>query len=345
MTATDDSSGETPTPEPLLDLFFGDISLPLLKLPILRAGVELQVWHAIGAGNRTVPAIATAVGADATGIRLLLDALTVMKLLCKDATGYSLPPWATRYLLPDKPTYLGDFVLEWLAWERHGRLADAIRTGRRPIIADVTRPESVQHFLPYYAIRALSPRDYLSRYEDYWQTLQVEPRPGLRVLDLACGAGIATLALAMRCPTVHVTLQDWPAMLDLADQASRLLGVSDQVTLLPGDMLTLDYGPCQFDVARLGFVTYFFGTDDLERLFRSVLSTLSPGGALVLEAPLCDECRCEREEEVLDGPWLYAVSAGGDVYSFLDYKKLLERTGFDGVSAVSESLVLAFRRS
>jgi SAM-dependent methyltransferase len=276
-------------------------------------------------------------------MRLLLDALTVMKLLGKDDTGYSLPPWAEHYLLPGRPTYLGDFVLEWLAWERHGRLANAIRAGERPIVSDVTRPESVQHFLPYYAVRALSPWHYLTRYEGYWQTLQVAPRPGLRVLDLACGAGIASLALAVQCRAVRVTLQDWPAMLDLAVQAARLLGVSEQVALLPGDMLALEYGLDEFDVARLGFVTYFFGTDDLEKLFRSVRTALSPGGVVVVEAPLCDEGRCEREEEVLDGPWLYAVSAGGDVYSFLDYERLLEGAGFESVSAVNDSLVKALR--
>jgi len=47
----------------------------------------------------------------------------------------------------------------------------------------------------------------------------------------------------------------------------------------------------------------------------------------------------------LDGPWLYAVSTAGDVYSFLDYKRFLEPAGFEGVSAAGESLVKALRPS
>lgn len=334
---------EAPAPVALMDLLFGNVSTPFLKLPILRTGVELQVWAKIAAGYRTTDKIASAVGADTGGIRRLLDALTVMKLLQKEAAVYSLPDWAEYYLLPGRPTYLGDFVLEWLAWEGHGQLTEAIRTGRHPITTDVTRSESVGHFIPFYAVRALAPRRSIQRYEGYWQALQVEPREGLRVLDLACGAGIAPLALAIQHPGVHVVLQDWPAMLEIALEAARKLGVEQQITVLPGDMLSMDYGRDKFDIARLGFVTYFYGPDDLMKLFRKVYSALVLGGVLVVETPLCDEARRENEDAILDGPWLFAVSDRGDVYSFSDYKGFLEQAGFDRVSQVREDLIKAVR--
>jgi SAM-dependent methyltransferase len=326
-------------------MLFGSVSLPFLKLPILRAGLELHVWASIAEGHHSAAAIAAATDVDETGLRQLLDALTVMHLLAKDDAGYHLPSLAEHYLLPGSPTYLGGFMLEWLAWERHGHLAEAIRTGRRPIVTDVTRPESVEHFLPFYALRARAPQEAAQRYEGYWDSLDVEPRPGLRVLDLACGAGIATLALARQHPGVHATLQDWPAMLTLAQQAARALAVDDQIVLLPGDLFTADYGPEAFDVVRLGFVTYFFSRHDLTRLFLKVHAALSPDGMLVIEAPLCDERRCEKEEEVLDGPWLFAVSAGGDVYSFSDYEGLLRGAGFTQVTQVDDGLVKARRSS
>jgi len=335
---------EAPAPETLMDMLFGSVSVPFVKLPILRAGLELEVWAKISAGHRTAEEIALAARADPGGMRCLLDALTVMKLLEKEAAFYRLPTWAEYYLLPGKLTYLGDFVLEWLAWEKHGRLAEAIRTGKRPIISDITHAMSVSHFIPFYAIRGLVPQRYIQRYDGYWQTLQVEPREGLHVLDLACGAGIATLALAKQHPGVRVVLQDWSDMLGIAQEAGRKLGVEEQIIMLPGDMFSLDYGQNKFDIARLGFVTYFFGSDDLVKLFRRVFKALAPGGMLVVEAPLSDEDRCENEEAVLDGPWLFAVSAKGDVYSFSDYKGLLEQAGFDSVTQVKEDLIKAVRQ-
>lgn len=338
-----DLSPEAPPPDILMELVFGTVSDPLLKLPILRAGIELQVWARIAAGAQTAVEIASAAGADLGGMRCLLDALTVMKLLEKDASRYRLPDWAMYYLLPGKPTYLGDFILEWLAWEKHGQLAQAIRTGKRPIIPDVTSEESAAHFIPFYAIRALAPRTYLKRYDGYWQALQVAPQAGLQMLDLACGVGIASYALALQHPNVHMTLQDWPAMLEFALDAARKLGVEKQISMLPGDMFSMDYGQEQFDIIRLGFVTYFFGPDELVKLFHQVVTALKPGGMLVIEAPLSDEDHCKNEEAIVDGPWLYAITARGEVYSFSDYKGFLEQAGFESVFLVKDDLIKAVR--
>jgi len=334
---------EAPAPDTLLDLLFGTVTDPLLKLPILRAGIELQVWVWINKGLRTADEIASALEADPGGVRCLLDALTLMKLLEKDASIYRIPDWAEYYLLPGRPTYLGDFVLEWLAWERHGQLAEAIRTGKRPIIADVTSAEAAGHFVPFYAIRALAPRRYLKRYDGYWQALQVEPRAGLQMLDLACGVGIASIALALQHPGVCITLQDWPVMLEFAVQVAQKLGVEQQITLLPGDMSSLDYGQEQFDIARLGWVTYFFGPADLVRLFQKVHAALKEGGILIIEASLSDEDHCKNEDAVVDGPWLYAITAKGDVYSFIDYKRFLEQAGFKNATLVKDDLIKAVR--
>jgi len=344
MNTTPAITQESPRPEILMDLLLGTVSVPMEKLPILRAGIELQVWAKIAAGLHTADEIASNLGADQRGVRLLLDALTVMKLIHKEAGLYNLPDWAEYYLLPGNPTYLGDCVLEWLAWERHGQLAEAIRSGKHPIIPDVTRSGSVSHFIPFYAIRALSPHYFIKRYEDYWQTLQVEPREGMQVLDLACGVGIASFALANLNPDIHVTLQDWPAMLEFALEAARKLGLDQQITLLPGDMMAIDYGRGRFDVVRLGWVTYFFGPDELVPLFQRVFMALMSGGILVIEASLSDEGHCQNEEAVLDGPWLYAISAKGEVYSFLDYKTMLEQAGFSRISQVREDLIKAVRQ-
>jgi len=334
---------DLPGPDPLMDLLLGNVETPMLKLPILRAGLELQVWDKIASGHNTAREIAAIAPCDATGIRQLLDALTVMKLLEKTGDEYELPAWAPHYLIPGRPAYLGDFVLDWLAWEGHGQLAEAIRLGKRPIRSDCTRGEMVDHFLPFYAVRAMAPQRYLERHDTCWQTLRIEPREGLRVLDVACGAGIAALALARQHPGVQVFLQDWPPMLELAMEAARKLGVDRQVTRLPGDMASVDYGDRMFDVARLGYVTYFYDSGYLVHLFTRLRKCLAPAGVLVVEAPLADEGRRDREDAVLDGPWLFAISPGGDVYSYSDYESMLRDAGFTRVTRAGEDLLKASR--
>jgi hypothetical protein len=64
---------------------------------------------------------------------------------------------------------------------------------------------------------------------------------------------------------------------------------------------------------------------------------------LVIEAALSDEGYCENESAVLWGPWLFAISDKGDVYTFGDYKGFLEQVGFVSVTQVKENLVKAIK--
>ena len=77
---------------------------------------------------------------DVTGRCMLLDAFCAMGLLDKNEAGYGLNLMAKVYLLPGKPTYIGYSFLRDLAWEQRGNLAEAIRSGRRPVIETIQPP-------------------------------------------------------------------------------------------------------------------------------------------------------------------------------------------------------------
>jgi 3-hydroxy-5-methyl-1-naphthoate 3-O-methyltransferase len=320
------------------------VSNPLFRLPILEAAVQLQVWAVIANGNRAAERIAAAAGADRDGMERLLNALVILKLLEKKGGEYSLPALAEYYLVPGKPAYMGEFILEWMDWEKHGRLAEAIRTGKRPLGADATGEAAARIFAPIYAARAVKPERYDAGCKRYWDTLQVEPAGDYRVLDLACGAGITTVMLAKQHAGMRVTLQDWPEMAAIALGVARELGVEDRMDLLPGDMRTIDFGVDLYNLVRLGSVTYFLGRDDMATIFQRAYRAMRKGGVIIIEAPLSDEERCQQERAVLDGPWLFAVTARGDVYSFTDYKAILEQAGFSEVTRIKDDFVKAFRK-
>ena len=76
----------------------------------LTAAVKLDVFSLIGAGSTTVDALALATDASPRGLRILCDYLTVIGLLHKQGSNYSLTPAAGRFLDRSSPLVMGDCV-------------------------------------------------------------------------------------------------------------------------------------------------------------------------------------------------------------------------------------------
>jgi hypothetical protein len=130
---------------------------------------------------------------------------------------------------------------------------------------------------------------------------------------------------------------DWEGVLQTAIKVAGELGIIRQVTLLPGDLWTADYGTGSFDVAYLGNVTHFFGSEENIRLFRKVQSALASGGVIVVNSA----ARREIEAEVWDGLWLYVATASGGLYDFREYEAMLESAGFANVQDIKQGPIRA----
>jgi SAM-dependent methyltransferase len=108
-------------------------------------------------------------------------------------------------------------------------------------------------------------------------------RPGLRVLDLASGAGQPALALAARvAPDGHVTATDLvPEMLATAEAAARAQGLTN-ISFQQADAEALPFADGAFDVVTCRFGIMFF--PDVGRALREVYRVLRPGGRAVFVA-------------------------------------------------------------
>jgi 2-polyprenyl-3-methyl-5-hydroxy-6-metoxy-1,4-benzoquinol methylase len=313
-------SAPIPAPEILRQL-----NAHMCEVPILRAALELEVWAKVAAGEDSVERLSAAEHWDSLGTRMLLDDLCTLKLLVKDGERYRLIPEAEHYLLPDKPTYMGRSLLKDYRWEGNGQLAEAIRTGKRPIAYSATTMEAIDIWIGAYSRSWTAPETYLKNCVAMWQALGIHGHDGLRILDLACGPAPKSLALALANPGVRVTLVDWERILEVARKVAADLGVDNQVTSFSGDLTRAVYGRNQCDVAFLGDVTHFFSPEQNIRVFRKAYDALVDGGTLVVSAT-----RGEYLDPTEHGLWYYAISAGG-AYNFQEYKDMLERARFTDI--------------
>lgn len=309
------------------------------KVGIFRAGLELDIWKKVEKGEDTAEQMSVKEGWDPLGTRMLLDDLCSLKLLKKRNNRYRLVKEAECYLIPGKPTYEGKFLLNDCNWEGNGHLAEAIRTGKRPIYHNATTNEMVDDWLGVYIPNLLDEEAYLKISTEFWKTLGIQAHEGMRVLDVACGPAPRSLILARQNTGVQITLLDWERILNTALGFACTLGVEKQVTTTTGDLWSTDFGSNQFDLVFLGNITHFFSPEDNIRLFIKAYDALVEGGVIAISA-----IRREYPKPTGPGLWFYAVSKGGAVYDFEEYRNMLERAGFAKVQDVAKQPIKAIKQ-
>ncbi len=114
--------------------------------------------------------------------------------------------------------------------------------------------------------------------------LQADPRPGHRVLDIGCGTGSSTLALARSVGAGGrvVALDVSGPMLARARERAREAGLADRIDFIEGDAQLHDLAPARCDLLFSRFGVMFFA--DPVAAFRNLGRALVPGARLAFVA-------------------------------------------------------------
>jgi ubiquinone/menaquinone biosynthesis C-methylase UbiE len=100
------------------------------------------------------------------------------------------------------------------------------------------------------------------------------------VLDVACGTGHASLAIAKKMKTGRITAVDFsPGMLVQARKKAAALNVNN-IDFLERDMQNLDFPAGFFDVAVCAFGIFF--VEDMDTQLSHIASAVKPGGRVLI---------------------------------------------------------------
>lgn len=321
MHKEDSSQGKEPV---RLDQIF-EMAGTIFTSAILKACIELDVLTQIASGNDSVGKVASAIQASERGVRILLDALCSLKIITKENNKYFLAPAAEQYLVKGKDSYMGYAVLNILRdWEAFGRVAEAVKKGSQ--VVDAFGSESKEWedvsiaLMPSGLATASIIADVLG--------IASKIEPGVRVLDLACGSGVYGYLLLQRDPDATVTGIDWENVLDVAKKVARDMGVDDRVTHIPGDILNINYGNEEFDIAIASNILQAFDPETNRMILGKIYKALKPGGILVINDLVPDEERSKARTALYFAVYMLIVSRGGDSYTLSEFEKWLKDAGF-----------------
>lgn len=101
-----------------------------------------------------------------------------------------------------------------------------------------------------------------------------------QVLDVACGTGCASFALAENLPEGHVTGIDFSrGMLSRAMRKKEEAGIRN-VTFAEMDMQAIDFPDAYFDIAVSAFSIFF--VDDMQRQLMHIAEKVKSGGKVIM---------------------------------------------------------------
>ncbi len=319
---------QQPNPDLIYDLYTG-IFLP----QIVRLALQVDVFSPLADGPADAATVARACGCSPAGAAHLLDVLVSAQVLTRQGGRYALGVSAATFLVRGRPAYAGDLILAWTGptiWES---VQWAVRSGQPAPFEEYHEQDA---WLESYSERRIANN------LEMWQAAGIRPQPATprRLLDLACGCAIKSLALAQHDPALHVTCVDTPRVLPVARALAERMGLLGQAAFIEADLLTADLGADLYDACLLGQITHYLTPAQNQDLFRRVHAALRPGEILVLDVPMTGEQPSEWTEMVSLLLW---ANGGGATHRFEEYHAWLQQAGFGAVSRLSERSIAAIQ--
>lgn len=321
-------SFDSPNPELIGDLFWG-----IFKPQFICLALEIDIFTPLAKSPANAETVALACHSRPPGIQALLDYFCGLHILDKDGSYYSLTPTAEAFLLPASKAYVGDMILHYTGQRLFEQIETSIQSGNPQCLGEnFVQDAWLESFSSWRISESLR----------MWKDAGVAPDQDLevRLIDLACGCGIKSMALAQSNPAVKITCVDSPEVLQVANDLAKRFQIEDRVTFIPGDILTAKFGERQYRAALLGQITHYLTEAENRELFKRVFLTLEQRGRLVIDCPMSTENPAEHASLLTLFLW---ANSGGKAYSFSTYEEWLLASGFREVKQLSERWLCAVK--
>jgi ubiquinone/menaquinone biosynthesis C-methylase UbiE len=309
-------TNKVPDPQPIFDTATG-----FMRAKHLFVAAELGVFEALANGAKPLAEIARELKLPPRTTRIIVDAVTALGFLERDAGSYRNTDLTQVYLSGQGPQDMRPFMRFWnrLSYRRWLTLEDSVRLGRGasgefnfPPDEQKIFSEGVEAFSAGQAV-ALSQKYDFSRHQ--------------RLLDLGGGTGSFLREIIQRYPHLEGTLLEFPAAASVAREKLRGTECSDRIKIFEGNFLT-DSIPAGHDLFLVANVVHVLTAEQNLALFRRVREMAGPKARLLLVDLWTNTTHTEPLFAALMAGEFLVVGGNGDVYSVEEGREWLEQAGW-----------------
>ncbi len=279
---------------------------------------------------RSAAQLAGIIKTDVRATEILLDAVTGLGLLKKNADKYRNSYLSNRLLVSGMPHYQGD-ILRHAAhlWENWSNLDEIVRTGlpsRKSFQADA-------FIRGMHNIAVLKAPDVIKA---------ISLKGVKKSLDLGGGPGTYSMEIAKKVKSV--TLFDLPPTIAIA---KNIIGKTKfkNISYIEGDFLTDSIGS-GYDLVFISQVLHSFSETVNQKILGKAYNALNPNGIIVIQEFFLEKDRTEPLPGSLFSVNMLVNTHGGRAYSAQEIKGWLSSLGFKKIKQVNkeENVIVSGRK-
>ena len=236
----------------------------------LHAGVKLDLFSRIEAGDNTAEDIAGGLGYDVRGVTVLLDALAAMGLIIKAEARYSNTQTGKSLLVKESPQYIGHMIMHHHHLvEPWSHLDAAVSTGKPARAGGTFDEKERESFLMGMFNMAMGIAPRLAE--------EIDLDNKQHLLDLGGGPGTYAIHFCLANPHLKATVADLKTTRPFAEKTISKFGLSDRIDFTPCNYLEDDVKG-SYDVAWLSHILHGEGPDECRMIIKKAVSASGKGG-------------------------------------------------------------------
>ncbi|MBW3112519.1 methyltransferase domain-containing protein [Bacillus sp. MCCB 382] len=305
------------------------ISWGLQEAGVYVAALELRIFDFFEEGKADITSIVKSSEYNATGLKVLLDALVGLEILTCDDKYYYVSNEFSAYLRTDSEHYIGGIWkvhkdLNFPVWSKLGESIVSGNPANKLFGNEMNKVWEV--VVPYL--------NSISRpvVEEIRRLLHLDNiTTPFNILDVGCGSGIYGQLIAVHNANANVVGIDRKNVLSIAEEQARRMNVDRQIQYVSGDIFEVDYGIEQYDFLILSHILHGFSEIENKKLLEKCYLALKKGGKLIINEFIVEDRNSRNIFPLLFGVEAFLVGTG-HAYTIDEYSNLLNGSKFLNVS-------------
>lgn len=290
------------------------------KACTIHTGVKLDIFSVIAHKELIAEEIAKKINGEPRGVKMLLNALSAMKLLEKKGDTYANTKAAASFLSKSSPKYIGHMIMH------HHHLVEGWANLDQAVITGSPVRERVSH----------APEETRESFIMGMFAIAMSIAPGLAekidlsnrrcLLDLGGGPGTYAIHFCLKNPGLKADIFDLPTTRPFAEKTVAKFGLSDRIDFQAGSFID-DEIESTYDVVWLSHILHGEGPEDCCKIIKKAVSALETDGMIMIHEFILDN--------TMDGPLFPAIfslnmllgTPNGQSYSEAQLMEMLQKAG------------------